>query len=292
MRRFEFLVNEVRENTDTENINSIGIYEIMRYFNDAQKLIQKIIFTGNSSSDIFVKQAQYEVNSTTTTFELPYDIYAHNAITMVSGVKDGRISLPLTRVAYREKQTLWGYALLDNNIILTTSPQVLTIQTLLVNYTYKLPLLSYRLGQVSAVDTVGNTVTVSGSTIIGDTAFTDRYENFSIVDRNGVQTANQLYLNSFLGLTFSFDGDISTVNVGDWIVCGETGTSHSSLPDAAEPFLMMYVQRRILNKITSSEAASEQIFTTEERNDIEDLFKDTVKDALYPVSADTYYLGY
>lgn len=300
MRRFDFLVNEVRECTDTEDINSLGLYEVMRYFNDAQKQIQKIIFTANPSSDIFVKQANYSIAGSQVAYDLPFDVYARQAINMVSTLKDNKIAKTLTRVAYREKETLWGYAILDKQIVLTTAPEVSTVSNLLVNYVYKVPVISYRIGQITAIDTNTGDVTVDGANIIADEDFQKRYEKYSIVDSTGAQKANQLTLNTFAGLDFNFGGtlgpntdlQLAGAEIGDWIVCGESGSSHSELPDECEPYLMAYVQRRILNKISSREVNTEQIFTNEERLDIEDLFKDTVKDALYPVSSDSYYLGY
>lgn len=290
LRRFELLVNEVRESTDTKDINSIGAYEVMRYFNDAQKQIQKIIFTANPSADIFVRQATYDITDRTqVAYELPSDIYAHNSVNSLMSVKDGRIAQSLTRVAYREKEALWGYALLDNSFVLTSSPDVSTISQILVNYVYRLPVMGYRIVQSTSA-ALGSIINMDLSTLIDDEGYTERYDKYSFVDSNGVIKASELTL-SIVGLDYTFDGDISGVEIGDWLVCGDFGTSHSCLPPACEPYLMSYVQRRILNKISSTEVASENVFTTEERADIEDLFKDNVKDALYPVSSDTDYLG-
>ena len=293
LRRLELLVTEVRESSDTKDLNSIGPYELMRYFNDAQKTIQKIIFASNPSADIFVKQANYPVQgSSQVAFDLPEDIYAHSSVSNVNTVKDGSIAQTLTRVAYREKQTLWGYSILDKQIVLTSAPQISTISNLLVNYVYKLPTMSYRLGKVTSVDTLTGIVTVDGASIITDEGFSERYDSYSIVDSKGIQSASYLELDDFSGLDFLFTGDLSEVSVGDYVVCGENGTSHSKLPEACEPYLFSYVQKRILGKIASGEVAMEAAFSQQDRQDLEDLFADTVKDALYPVSSDTYYLGY
>jgi len=285
MRRFELLVNEVRESTDTQDINSVGVYEVMRYFNDAQKQIQKIIFTANPSADIFVTTANYDIaGSSAKEFDLPFDIYAHNSVISLHSFNGSSI----TRLANRERSTLYGYALVDKQFLLGFEPQ----EDLVLNYVYKLPVLSYRLGKISAIDTVTGIVTIDGASLIADEGFSDRYDDFSIVSSKGVQKATQLELTNFAGLDFTFTGTLTGVSVGDYIVCGESGTSHSLLSDECEPFLMAYVQRRILNKISSAEVATENIFSETERMDLEDLFKDNIKDALYPVSSDNDYLGY
>lgn len=299
LRRFELLVNEVRESTSTEDINSIGEYEIMRYFNDGQKLIQKILFTANPSSDIFVRQAKYTITDRTQiAYDLPFDIYAHNAVNNINSLKDGNIAQTLTRVAYREKEYLWGYALQDKQFILTSNPEVSTIQALLLNYVYQLPIMGYRLAQVDSV--AAQIINVVQGTVIENEDFENRYEYYTIVDKYGnvkqsadyQNQSNRLLLTGRNGSGFTFEGDLTQVVNGDWIVAGESGTSHSCLPKECEPYLLTYVQRRILNKISSQEVQSENIFTMQERMDLEDLFKDTVKDPLYPVSSDTDYLGY
>lgn len=289
MRRFELLVNEVRENTDTTDINSVRFYEIMRFFNDGQKQLQKIIYTANQSADIFVKTHNYTA-AAVKEYALPLDIYAHNSVVSLhldTGSK-------LTRLANTERTTLYGYSLVDKEVILSFLPQ----QDMTLNYVYKVPALSYRLGKIDTVTLGTGNVTIDAATIIGDTAFQDKYDRYSIVDKDGNFKAVNLELTDFTGLSFTFSGDLdggtdySGATVGDYIVCGQFGTSHSHLPDECEPYLMAYVQRRILAKLSSSEISNEAAFTQEERADIEDLFKDNIGEPLYPVSHDTDYLGY
>ena len=45
-------------------------------------------------------------------------------------------------------------------------------------------------------------------------------------------------------------------------------------------------------KVSSTDINVETILTQEERNDIEDLFANNVKDIFYPVSSDLNYLEY
>ncbi len=300
MRRLELLSTEVRDSTDTRDINSISIYELMRYFNDGQKAIQKIIFTANPDTDMFVSQTLYTPASEQVAYDLPYDIYSYSAVSALHSIKDNKIVQTLKKGAYREKDALWGYAIVDKKFVLSSSPSTSTISGLLLNYTRKLPIMSYRIAQITAVDALTGVVTVDAGTIISDLTFTDRYDNYSIVNSIGTQKAIRLNLVSAVGTAFTFTGELEAdanlgldgAEIGDWIVCGDSGTSHSSLPDECEPFLLSYVQRRVLAKLSSSEIQIEAIFTEQERQDIEDLFADTTKDIVYPVTSDTDYLGY
>jgi hypothetical protein len=137
------------------------------------------------------------------------------------------------------------------------------------------------------------TIVIDGASIINDTAFTSRYEYYSVVDKKGVVKASGLLLDELLGLTMSFDedADLSTVTIGDYIVCGSSGTSHSRLPDECEPFLMSYVQRRVKDKMSTSDVMGENMFSTQERDDLEDLFKDNSRDIKYPVATDLDFMG-
>lgn len=300
LRKFEFLVNEVRDTTDTQDINSINIYEIMRYFNDAQKNLQKIIYSANPSADIFVSQASYSLERNKVAYDLPFNIYAHNSVSSVSSLKDSKIANTLTRVAYREKEILRGYSLLDKQIVLTSSPEISSISELLVNYVYKIPTLSPRLAKVASIDLVTNTIAIDPASVIDDDKFQERYDKYSVVDSRGTQKARQLHLVDFNGTSFEFEGNLeadsqyglSGVEVGDWIVCGDNATSHSLLPESCEPYLLSYVQRRILSKLSSVDTQVEVLFSESERADIEDLFKDNVKDPIYPVITDSFFLGY
>ena len=104
LRRLEILATEVREVTDTKDINSLGVYELMGYFNDGQKQIQKIIFTANPSTDIFTKSFKYTpADLVSGGYNLPFDIYAHNSVTALIPVSGDRLGKALDRISYAER---------------------------------------------------------------------------------------------------------------------------------------------------------------------------------------------
>lgn len=301
MRKLELLIQEVRDVSDTNDINSVSDFELMRYFNDAQKAIQNVIYQANSSADIFVKEYIKTITSGVQRYDLPVDIYAQNSVVSVNLLRDGGILQTLRRVAYREKETAFGYALLGKKFILTSDRSTVASSQVLLTYNYKLPTLSLRVGKISAVDDGANTITLDTEVLDG---FQNRYEYVSIVDKKGAMimdtdtdgniVSKQLYIDSYdeSTRTIQTDGNLSNVTTDHYVVMGINATSNCMLPDECEPYLLSHVQRRVMGKISSEDLQTESAFTLEEREDINGLFSDNVKDSLYPVISDTYFLGY
>lgn len=287
MRRFDLLVQEVRDGSDSNDINSYSIYELSRYFNDGQKLLQKMIHTANNSNAMFCTLLdQASVNGVVP---LPPDIYAKSSINSVGFIRDNNYYGKLKKVEYSEFDNFYGYTVYNDHVLV---PERNSTATVRIDYVYKVPDMSFRLGKVASVDNVAKTITVDGATIIDDTDFNLRYEKYTVVDKKGVQLASNLLLDEFLGLTFTFDSetDLSAVPVGSYIVCGANGTSHSVLPDECEAYMMKYVERALKAKMASTTLTATNAFTVREREDFEDLFKDVSKDQKYPVASDLSYL--
>lgn len=301
MRRLDLLIKEVRQSSDTADLNSITDFELMRYFNDAQKAIQNVVYQANSSADIFVKEYLMTLEAEKQQYPLPMDIFAQNSVVSVSLTRDGRIFQPLKRSAYREKDVVLGYSLLGKNVVFTSNPTNMGSREALITYNYRLPVISLRVGKISAVDNNAKTITLEAGYLED---FQNTYEFISIVDKFGNrildtdslgnQVQKNLYIENFNESTFviTTDGDLSNVDNTHYVVMGENSSSHSFLPEECEPFLLSHVQRRTLSKISSEDVIKESAFTAEERQDIITLFEDNVKDILYPVNTDKDYMGY
>jgi len=287
MKRFDLLVQEVRDGSDSNDSNSYSIWELQRYFNDGQKLLQKMIHTANTSNAMFSKFI--DLDQSGGVVDLPIDVYAKSSINSVGFIRSNNYYAKLKKVEYSEFDNFYGYTI-HNDCILV--PERNSTDKVRIDYVYKIPQISYRLGKIESIDLVNNTITVSGSSIIDDTEFNTRYEYFSVVDKKGVQTATNLYLDEFTGLTFDFEAeaDISGVSIGEYVVCGASGTSHSHLPEECQPYIMKYVERAIRAKLASSTLSDTNAFTEMERSDFEDLFKDVSKDQKYPVATDLDFL--
>lgn len=301
MRRLELLIKEVRQSSDTNDVNSITDYELQRYFNDGQRAIQAVIYKANNSADVFVKEYLKTLVSGQQRYDLPADIYARNSVVSVNIVRDMKVIQNLRRVAYREKETAFGYALLGSKFVLTSDPSTIASRKALLTYNYQLPSLSLRVDKIASVDSGAGTITLSAQYL---EEFQERYEYISIVDKKGalVQDTDadgnivpkMLFIDSFDPSTFTItvEGDLSNVTDEYYVVMGANATSNSLLPEECEPYLLSYVQRRVLGKIASNEIQTEGAFSAEEREELKTLFEDNVKDSLYPVIQDNYFLGY
>lgn len=291
------MILKLRDETDCTEKEQVSDYEIQGYLNDGQRAIQAIIFQSNPSSDIFTKQYIIPTTDGITSYNLPEDIYAENAVVSVNYIQDSKIIQSLQRVEYREKQTLFGYALVNDKMILSSTPNLTASRELLLNYTAQLPLMGLRVGKISSI--LGQVITLASNDLEG---FSDRYEYVTLVDKFGapLQTedasgnfiTNEYYVDSEVGPSITVEGDLTNADDTYYVVVGNSATSHCVLPMETINYLKSYARRRILKRNSSPELAAESMFSQEEVETMAGMFADNVKDALYPVAFDTDYMDY
>jgi len=297
LQRVDHLITKVREETDNKDNETISDYEIVGYINDGQRMIQSIIFESNPSADVFVKPYAIITENDKIEYKLPSDIYAQNSVVSLGYVSNQRILQNLRRVAFRERTVLYGYSTQRNNIILSSSPNLSLSRNLLMTYYHQVPLVGQRIGQISEVN--GQEITIK-SALIDD--WDTRYEYISICDQKGNihteadsygnQLPLELYVETVRGKKIIVEGDISNLEVGQYVVTGRNATTHSQLPIECENYLKAYIMRRMLKRTSSMELQAQEVFSTQEVQALASLFEDNIKDILYPVSQDTDYLDY
>ena len=300
-RRIEHLIREVRQNTDTLDSNAISDDEIISYFNDGQQNAQALIHLANGGANIFIKSAIIQILSSTSQYDLPYDIYAVNSVTSVN-INGNAGTFPLSLVDFKERGSVGGYSVLRDKIILSATQ---TNRLMQVWYQAKVPTLSKRVSKVTAIDTVANTITVDIANIAVDD-FQDLSDYVSTVDKFGNITAQSLYIDSYdLGsATLTLEGDFTEIldlagesllagtSVGDYVTIGRTSTSHSELPRELEPTLLFYVKRRMLAKKASDLVNMVSSFTENEAATASAVFEDNSVDTKSPPVLDADYLNY
>lgn len=307
MRRIDYIIRQCRRATDNKDENAISDFEVMQYFNDAQRDIQSIVFTNNNEGDIFTKTRFYALSPSQLRVPLPFDIYAQNSVKDVFMVESNtnRIIQNIKRVTSKERQTLFGYALEGKDMLLTTDLQSSASRNLQVRYEYKVPTLSIPLGTVDSIDTVANTVTIA-TDLLDNEDFYLEDEYFSFVDDTGIITANRLRLINYTqgDLTLEFVGELEQVldeqgnveytgvAVGNKLCLGENSTTHSVLMDNVETYLIAYVNRMLFGRNSDTDLAVQNVFTQAEEEKIAQIYADSVKDSIHPPSTDNYYLGY
>ena len=294
MRRIDFLIKQCRRATDNTDKNAVNDYEILQYFNDAQSAIQGIVFSNNPDADVFTKSLFCNLTSGQLTVDLPSDIYAQNAVKDVFSVESltNNIILPINRVTAREVYSSFGYYLEGKTLRLTTNIRSNAVANLMIRYEAEIPNLSLKLATVTNI--AGQIVTVSTDILDNFPTFFEEDEMFSVVDAVGTQTAKNLrLLNPADGVVaLEFDGDVSTIVVGNSLCLGANSTTHPVLMNNTETFLLAYVNRMLFGRNSESDLTPQNVFTVSEEERIIEIYSDNVKDSISPPSTDTDYLGY
>lgn len=291
MRRTEYLLTELRNSTDNKDTNGIPDAEIISYLNAGQRLIQNIIFKFNPKADIFVASETYAPNSTGV-YALPDLIFARNAVILVETktgidtVNDG--FRPLERVDKSESSIRFGYYTEDGYLYLTGMNTQYNIYALRITYAKQLPKMDKRWGLIQTVNL--------GASIVLDPAAYDPLlstvdDYISVVDKFGVQTKPNIYVDSFVTNTLNTT-DATGISSGEYVCMGKNSVNASLLPDECETYLLDYTRQRIYTRNVYDDAGKQVYFTDKQEADIADLFRNNQKDILYPPITDTDMLGW
>ena len=85
IRRLEYLINDVRLSTDNLDTNGIKDREFVRYFNDAIRMAQLLVFKNMPLSNHFQETEIYTNITPDAQLTLPAPCYADNAVSTVEG---------------------------------------------------------------------------------------------------------------------------------------------------------------------------------------------------------------
>ena len=285
LARTDILLNRLRQNADIVDANSLNDVTLINYMNDAQRTIQNIIFQSDKLNNVFTKQYPLTTVSGTIEYDLPSDVYAENSLISVWSLdSSNRKGFRYDKQSFGESATPRGYSVQNRKIIFSHTP----FDNILLVYNYRLPILSNRVGQVESV--AGQVITIAGASLVEGFDANDEY--VTIVDKYGTIITSGHYIDSLLGVSLTVEGDITSVLAGHYIVSGKIATSHSCLPEECETFLKVFTERKALAHINSTKLANSNIFSSQERADIEDLFADKTSDIEYPVIVDYDFLDY
>jgi hypothetical protein len=291
MKRLEYLINDVRLATDNVDINGVKDREIIRYFNDAVKMIQLIIFKNHPLANFFNKQVDYANITPDVELDIPADCYADNAINTVEGrfgvsdINEGY--RPLKRVWQEDRSVLFGYLTRNKKLIITGQNINNQLTSVRLTYFKRLPRIDKRWG---TIDTIGGSViNLTGAT---DTDLSLIDDTISIVDSNGVVIQDNIKVSSYnlpTSLTVSTTLSVS-VAPGQYIVSGGYSTTLLELPIECEPYLTSYVEFAIKNRNNYTDSVKQKAFTDEQRSALIDLFANNTKELIAPPITDTEFL--
>lgn len=287
MRQLDLLITQARRATEnTEFSDTVGISdnEFIQYANDAQDELESIISKVNA--DAFLTSKVVTLSQGLDTYNIPSDALLGTKVALVmyspNGVESSYRPLNQGRVS-EMVGTFQGtpsfFVRLGTTIRLIPAPYA-SNSAIKIYYAQKLPRLDIRSGKVSAVSLSGTTIT---SMTLDTAATIDRAklleEGFcTVVSETGTVKMKSVPITDVNETTgtvtfgsFTYESG-ETAAVGDYLIRGPRSTSHSSLPDICERYLLSYMQWRILKRDSSNDASEQSAEMEMMRQSIQDAF--------------------
>lgn len=281
MRRVEQLITQVRRATENERLpgvtgsaDGISDEEFIQYLNDAQERIQSLII--KTHERVFVKEAFIHLVGSQEKYDLPDDVFNWQQVISVefSHSGDSKDYYPLTRQKMTERRSFEGlpigYTPFGSQILLDPVPQSGIANGIRLVYNRVLPKLDKRRGIVDTIIAVGQTITAltmdMSAVIEPDASDFDENDYICVVDRDGAITMQAIPIDGVssggiitVAPSFSFEVGESIAS-GDYVMLGKLASSHSSLPDICEKYLLSYASWKIQKRdstVDSNEAQAE-----------------------------------
>lgn len=284
MRRLEYLITSVRRSTDNVQTSAITDAEMIEWFNDGQKLIQNIIFKSNPKADIFKAEKVYTANASGV-YDLPSDIYAGNAVSMVevSSSWSSAKYITLDRVDEMNREEIYGYFIRDNQLILTGCQTDYPFSSLRITYFKKLPRFDKRWGKIFAL-TPGVSITLDPASF--DTLASTVDDKICVVDSTGAVIRQNIGITSFSGNLWSTTDALTSVATNMFVCMGGYSSNVSGLVDECEPYLLDYVRKRLFGRNVYADGDKQDMFTAEQKDELIRLFQNNTKENLTPPITD------
>lgn len=279
MRRLEFLINDSRVSSNNTDTNRFSVNEFVKYMNDAQERLQSLIYQHYPDGKNFSKDGNISIVANQESYDLPSDIFLDNSVYKAELNLGSNVYQPLKRLDLAERDTVFGYIILDKKILISPIQKVSITNGLRVNYAKKLPRLDVRRGTITSFSS-GVSVTVSNYTGLLVTDNMDDY--FSIVGRDGTIKASGLNLNSFAAGVISTDSTFSGIANGDYVVLGANSTTNSQLADSCERYLTEYCNFRFSIRDTNIDTQALSPLLQSIESELISLYKNNIGDPVYP----------
>lgn len=267
-RYVRYLIDDVRlstENTDFSDTIGIKDTEFLRFLNDGQRRIQNLIV--QKHPQVFLTEKTVSIVGDQEAYSLPIDSFLGNKVSQVEFNPESsgtNYFYPLRPASLFQRDSGSNgdpikYIRKSGQILLLPIPQS-SVGQLRYNYVQKLPQLALRRGSVSAVtlngtDNTITTLTLNVSTDTVDTTELDKWTRVSIIDEEGNVKMKNIKVTDVDGATgtvtvdssFSYDTG-ETIAVGNYIVEGPWSSTHVTIDDMVERYLIAYATFKILQR--------------------------------------------
>jgi hypothetical protein len=233
------------------------------------------LYNRNIKSNIFRGTEELTITPGVDTYDLPFDIYAVNALSSVQqilGAGAQKSFNPVRQISEKDRGLKQGYFVAKKQIIF--SPYQTYLTNVLISYTKKLPKLSVSYGSILSVSPTVislNDDYIDMSSIADSLTVVDSAGNIIVKNIGFVQTDSLLTVASTTGMT-----------AGMIVVPGEYTSTHSELPDECESSLIFMLEKLIQARISSSDINIGSILSKEQLDQIAEMFSDNSGDSFMP----------
>lgn len=272
MRRVEHLIKQGRRFTENEQLgvtDGILDMEFVEYINNAQDSMVVGIYKTNN--DLLTKEYQFNAVARQEEYNLPFDIFTNSHIIDFSWSRTGQLRdlRSLEKVSFKERYIESGDPdryILRGGIVLVNKIPPSSTQLGLMSYNPRLPRLDIRRGKVSAV--VLDVPNLAVTSITLDSAFDvtlanalfDEADYLTVVSRDGDIKMKSIPISDVDTTTgvmtlesgFVYEAG-ETIAVGDYVCLGKYSTTHCSLPEICERYLLEYLYKRIFFRDSSDD---------------------------------------
>lgn len=292
IRRVDLLLEDVRkvtrnsDNSNTEASDSFRDEEFLRAFNDAQDRIQALI--SSKYPEVFVSENIIDVVSGTEEYSIGTRVFLNNRVFFVEYSQTGQAQ-DYQRLSSRrlfERNTDSGtpsfYLRREGKILLNPIPN--RTGKIRINFEKELNDLDRRRASVNS--TTGTPLTSISITTIGvSTKLTSLTigDYICIVDKDGEILAKNIPVTSSTTTAITIPshtlGSGESIPTGSFVVIGRDTTTHSSLADNLERYLMAFAEARIFELDSSPELSKSRFIEYKQiEGDILDSFADLNRD--------------
>lgn len=297
MRRVDLLLEDVRkttrnsDNSNTEASDSFRDEEFLRAFNDAQDRIQALISA--KYPEVFVSENVVDVVSGTEEYSIGTRVFLNNRVFFVEYSQTGQVQdyqrLNSKRLFERNSDsgTPSYYLRREGKILLNPIPD--RAGKIRINFERELNDLDRR--RASVVSTTGTPLTSISVNTIGATTKLSTLTSgdyICIVDKDGTILAKNIPVSSCTISVVSTStitipshtlGAGETIPAGSFVVIGRETSTHSSLADNLERYLMAFAEARIFELDSSPELSKSRFIEYKQiEGDILDSFADLNRD--------------
>lgn len=290
MKDLQFLIYDVRDQTDNVSENGIKDREFVRYFNDGIKTIQAMIFKNNPLCSYYQSSIIYSALNTSRIYDLPDDVFGDNAVSLVEVTTDGGTHwTPLDRVWPEEGGSFVGWYTRNKQLFMTGPENYRFYGQVRVWYFKRLPRFDKVWATVDGAP-VGNVITLDLLDANSEIFRIDR--NMTFLDPSDFSVKGTFAFKKLTDTTIQVtSGDISTLLSGDLLLMGKNSTYELEMPEECEPYLMDYVAQRISGRQAYGDDWNRMNFwTSEERSNIMSIFADASQTEVRAPITDTEYM--